>query len=182
MQRDACFAAILSIALSLPLAAEPAQTGGVCPDNAQAGGQRPVQAPATVIRKATRADAPLMEEASATPGDIAAGVGPSPHLGELRAIAVYEANGNKVGAAILAQRLRKFGVTREVIQRFVDSARLHDGLPGPRLAEPEAEPEFTGSTRPEANKAKPSARLEPETNAPSGSRILAGSTLPAAHP
>jgi hypothetical protein len=167
--------------LSLPLAAEPAQMGVISTGQAQANGPAPAENPPTDMCKVVLPDVPLVEPGPNAAGDITGSI-PSPHRRELSAIAIDEATGNKDGAAILAQGLRKFGVTREAIERFLDSARLHDGLAGIHLAAPQAAPEFTGSTRPEPNVAKPSAVLQPETNAPTTGRVLAGSALPAAHP
>jgi alkylhydroperoxidase/carboxymuconolactone decarboxylase family protein YurZ len=181
MQRHAPFAAILSLALSLPLAAEPAQMGRLSTGQAQANGPAGAENPAAAVRKALLPDAPFMELGPAAAGDITGSI-PSPHRRELSAIAICEATGNKDGAAILAQGLRKFGVTRETIRRYIDSARLHDGLPGVLVAIPQAAPNSAATPRPEPNAAKPAAELELETHAPAGGHLLAGATLPFARP
>jgi hypothetical protein len=57
--------------------------------------------------------------------DILAGRGPNPHAREIRAIAVYEAIGNRAGAEMLAGDLHEFGITRREIDHSVARAKVH---------------------------------------------------------
>lgn len=50
------------------------------------------------------------------------------HARDLLPFAIYASIGNRDGMEILSNRLRKFGVTREQLQDFVDHTKLHDGL------------------------------------------------------
>ena len=51
---------------------------------------------------------------------------------DLLQFAIYASIGNRDGMEILSNRLRKFGVTREQLQDFVDHKKLHNGLLPPQ--------------------------------------------------
>jgi hypothetical protein len=57
------------------------------------------------------------------------------HARDLLQFVIYASIGNRDGMEILSDRLRKFGVTREQLQDFVDHTKLHYGVL-PRLDRP----------------------------------------------
>jgi hypothetical protein len=75
-----------------------------------------------------RPDAPqrmTLPPPSGGPGDVVNGRGPWLHGGELRQIAIYLAMGNHEAAAIAMSRLKKFGVTRDMLRNALDRVKLH---------------------------------------------------------
>jgi hypothetical protein len=58
-------------------------------------------------------------------GDITNARGPNAHHGLLTQYAVYASIGNRDGMQIISDQLRKFGVTREELEDYVDHAKVH---------------------------------------------------------
>ena len=60
-------------------------------------------------------------------GDITGARGPKSHAQLIAQYAVYASIGNRDGMQLISDQLRKFGVTREELEDYVDHAKLHTG-------------------------------------------------------
>jgi len=60
-------------------------------------------------------------------GDITGAPGPKSHARLIAQYAIYASIGNRDGMQLISDQLRKFGVTREELEDYVDHATLHTG-------------------------------------------------------